>query len=71
MAQGALNGGSREGFPRHSGILLHLTSLPGRYGLGDLSVVVGVQEGARAGIRSPGGELDCLRSRQSNAVVLM
>jgi hypothetical protein len=35
------------------------------------AVVVGVQEGARARIRSPGGELDCLRCRQSNAVVLV
>ena len=27
---------SRVNFPRFGGILLHLTSLPGRYGIGDL-----------------------------------
>ena len=35
------------------------------------AVVVGAQEGARARIWSPGGELDCLQCRQSNAVVPM
>jgi hypothetical protein len=35
------------------------------------AVVVGVQEGARARIWSPGGELDCPRCRQSKAVVPM
>jgi len=35
------------------------------------AVVVGVQEVARAMIRSPGGGLDCMRCRQSNAVVPM
>jgi hypothetical protein len=34
-------------------------------------VVVSVQEGARARIWSPGGELDRLRCHQSNSVVLM
>jgi hypothetical protein len=33
------------------------------------AVMVGVQEGARARIRSPDGELDGLRCRQSKAVV--
>jgi 4-alpha-glucanotransferase len=36
VIQVALSGGSRVRFPRRSGILLHPTSLPGRYGIGDL-----------------------------------
>src|SRR5262250_3095998 len=36
MTQVALSGGARMRFPRCSGILLHPTSLPGRYGIGDL-----------------------------------
>src|SRR5215510_14254469 len=36
VAQGAIVGGSRVRFPRSSGVLLHPTSLPSRYGIGDL-----------------------------------
>src|SRR5499425_1590665 len=36
VTQVALSGGARLRFPRCSGILLHPTSLPGRYGIGDL-----------------------------------
>src|SRR5215813_6093025 len=36
VTQMALSRGSRMRFPRCSGILLHPTSLPGRYGIGDL-----------------------------------